>query len=270
MPSPRPLLLALDVGNTNVVVGLLPLPTGKPAALFRFPTGAARSGKGWSTLVGQAFASTGIPRELLRGAILGSVVPAADRGLLLAAKELLGGGEPIRFDPARQRLIRLRVRSAARIGADRVLDALAAREIFGPPCVVVDIGTATTVDAVSPSGELLGGAIAPGPLLAAEALSQGTARLPAIPLRPPSHPIGRDTVPAIESGIWHGQVGLVETLVRRYADEMGVRKPKVIATGGLAPLFAREPGLFTVVDPFLTLEGLRIAWLRGNGGEWAP
>jgi type III pantothenate kinase len=145
------------------------------------------------------------------------------------------------------------------VGADRVVNAAAVYRLYGCPACVVDFGTGTTFDALSAKGEYLGGAIAPGVQVAAEALFQRTARLPRVDLRPPSRAIGRNTMDAMRSGILFGYVGLVEGLVERFRRELGPEM-RVIATGGLAPLIARETSVFDIVDPWLTLKGLRIIY----------
>jgi type III pantothenate kinase len=153
------------------------------------------------------------------------------------------------------------------VGADRIVNAVAAYERFGKadsrPLVVVDFGTATTFDAVSAKGEYLGGAICPGVQISADALFQRAARLPRIEVRKPARTIGRTTIGAMEAGLFYGYVGLVEGLVRRMGDELGGRAV-CVATGGLAGTIAPETSLIHHVDPDLTLHGLRIVWERNQ------
>jgi type III pantothenate kinase len=145
------------------------------------------------------------------------------------------------------------------VGADRVVDTAAARKLYGCPACIVDFGTATTFDAVSDQGEYLGGAIAPGIEIAADALFQRAAKLPRVDLMAPPAAIGSNTSHAIQSGLIYGYVGLVEGMVRRFGAELGPDM-KVIGTGGLAETVARETDVIQIVDPWLTLEGLRIVW----------
>ncbi|MDE2290573.1 MAG: type III pantothenate kinase, partial [Elusimicrobia bacterium] len=159
--------------------------------------------------------------------------------------------------------LRLAVRTPREVGADRVLNALAARELYGAPAVVVDFGTATTFDCLSRRGDYLGGAILPGPRLAAKALALHTAKLPEVDIAPTRRVIGRDTVECIQAGLYWGYVGMIEGLLRRTLRELKAPRAKVLLTGGLAPLFAAGiPGARHV--PSLTLEGLRLAYERLN------
>jgi type III pantothenate kinase len=156
-------------------------------------------------------------------------------------------GVPIRYDDPRH------------VGADRVVDAVAVRALYGCPACIVDFGTATTFDAVSAQGEYLGGAIAPGIEIAADALFQRAAKLPRVDLTRPPAAIGRNTPHAIQSGLLYGYVGLVEGMVARFGAELGLEM-QVIGTGGLAETVARETDVIQIVAPWLTLEGLRIVW----------
>jgi type III pantothenate kinase len=155
--------------------------------------------------------------------------------------------------------VRIRYDNPAEVGADRVVNAVAACHRYGSPACVVDFGTATTFDALSAEGDYLGGAIAPGIGIAAEALFQRTAKLPRIDLVRPPAVIGKNTVQSMQSGLLFGYVGLVEGIVDRFRAELGPDM-QVIATGGLAPLIAAETEIIDAVDPWLTLEGLRLIW----------
>ncbi|MBI3493628.1 MAG: type III pantothenate kinase, partial [Acidobacteria bacterium] len=151
----------------------------------------------------------------------------------------------------------------ATIGPDRLANAVAVKHHFGAPSVVVDFGTATTLDAISAKGEYLGGAICPGVTISADALFQRAARLPRIDVRKPANVVGRTTVGAMESGLFYGYVGMVEGLVRRMSDELG-GNALCVATGGLAEVIAPETTLIEHVDPDLTLHGLRMVWERNQ------
>jgi type III pantothenate kinase len=155
--------------------------------------------------------------------------------------------------------VRIRYEDPRAVGADRIVDAAAVQKLYGGPACVVDFGTATTFDAISAEGDYLGGAIAPGIGIAAEALFQRTAKLPRVDLQRPPAAIGRNTVHAIQSGLLFGYVGLVEGMVARFRGELGPEM-KVIATGGLAEIVARETSVIQVVAPWLTLDGLCLIW----------
>jgi type III pantothenate kinase len=162
--------------------------------------------------------------------------------------------------------VRIRYDNPREVGADRVVDAAAVRALYGTPACVVDFGTATTFDAVSAEGDYLGGAIAPGIGIAAQALFERTAKLPRVELSRPPSVIGRNTPHSMQSGLLFGYVGLVEGMVARFRAELGPQM-KVVATGGLAPLIAAETEIIDVVDPWLTLEGLRLIWELNRTGR---
>ena len=151
----------------------------------------------------------------------------------------------------------------AEVGADRIVTALAAKTRYGAPVIVLDFGTATTFDVVGARGEYLGGAIAPGLRISADALFEKAARLSRVDLREPARVIGRNTEESVRAGLFHGYAGLVEGLVRRIRDELGTHAP-VVATGGLAPVFEKALGFLDAGDPGLTLEGLRLIWERNR------
>jgi type III pantothenate kinase len=166
---------------------------------------------------------------------------------------------PLVVDAGVKTGVRIRYEDPRAVGADRIVDAAAVQKLYGGPACVVDFGTATTFDAISAEGDYLGGAIAPGIGIAAEALFQRTAKLPRVDLQRPPAAIGRNTVHAIQSGLLFGYVGLVEGMVARFRGELGPEM-KVIATGGLAEIVARETSVIQVVAPWLTLDGLCLIW----------
>jgi type III pantothenate kinase len=198
------------------------------------------------------------------GVIVASVVPP-----LTSIFEKLSGRyfhqEPLLIGPDVRTGVRVRYDNPQEVGADRVVNAVAACHRYGSPVCVVDFGTATTFDAISAEGDYVGGAIAPGIGIAAEALFQRTAKLPRIDLVRPPAVIGKNTVQSMQSGMLFGYVGLVEGLVARFRAELGLEM-KVVATGGLAPLIAAETGVIDAVDPWLTLEGLRLIWEMNQDG----
>ncbi len=251
-------LLALDIGNTSVTAGVF---RGKRLVrTVRFETRRFRDS---SRLRRQLGAVVG--RDSVLAAVYGSVVPALDS----AVENGLGrsfGCPIVRVSPRSQLGIRLRVETPEEVGADRLLNALGAFAVARGPAVVVDFGTATTFDCISAKGDYLGGAILPGPAMAAKALHLGTAKLPEVPILRPRRVIGRNTVECIQGGVYFGYLGMIERLLKMTLAEMsrggrGVR-PKVIATGGLARLFFRDLPRGTRLVEDLTLQGLRIAFER--------
>jgi type III pantothenate kinase len=252
------------VGNTNIVLGVF-----EGAALvrsWRLQTLRDRTPDELGLLVEGLFRHDGIDRSGVAGIIIGSVVPPLT-GTTKAMVERYFGLQALIVDPAQNAGMPILYDAPAEVGADRIVNAIAAYEQFGKasglPLVVCDFGTATTLDAVSAKGEYLGGAICPGVTISADALFQRAARLPRIDVRKPSRVIGRTTVGAMESGLFFGYVGMVEGLVRRMSAELGGRAT-CVATGGLASIIAPEIDLIEHVDVDLTLQGLRIVWERNR------
>ena len=258
------MLLAIDVGNSNIVLGVFDGAT--LVQSWRLQTLRERTSDELGLLVEGLFAHAKIDLSRIRGVVLGSVVPPLT-GTLQAMARRFFNLEPVIVDPARNTGMPIRYENPAEIGADRIVNAVAAYETFGRdgarPMIVVDFGTATTLDAVSAQGEYLGGAICPGVQISADALFQRAARLPRIDVRKPARIVGRTTVSAMESGLFYGHVGMVEGLVRRMNDELG-GNAICIATGGLADVIAPETSLIAHVDVDLTLHGLRLVWERNQ------
>ena len=258
------MLLAIDVGNTNIVLGVF-----DGADLiqgWRLQTIRERTSDELGLLVDGLFARSRIERVQIRGVIIGSVVPPLTNTVRDMAQRYFGVSALI-VEPGINTSMPILYENPSEVGADRIVNGIAAYERFGRdaarPMVVVDFGTATTLDAITAKGEYLGGAICPGVQISADALFQRAARLPRIDVRKPSRVIGRTTVGAMESGLFWGYVGMVEGLVRRMSDELGGRA-LCIATGGLAGMIAPETSLIQHVDPDLTLHGLRLVWERNQ------
>lgn len=254
------MLLALDVGNTNVTVGVF---SGvRLVRQWRMETRAIRAVR---PLAGALLSKTGRLAKKIDAVIYGSVVPALDRTLEKAARRAFGC-RALAVTPSSPLGIRLRVRRPRQVGADRLLNALAAHARARGPAVVVDFGTATTFDCVSRRGDYLGGAILPGPALAGWALAERTAKLPLVPVRRPRRAIGKDTVECIRAGLYFGYLGMIEKVLGLTLREMSAagirRRPALLATGGLSRLFQEDLPRGMRRVPALTLEGLRIAYER--------
>jgi type III pantothenate kinase len=255
------MLLTIDVGNTNITLGVFDGDTLGPR--WRLATDHNRMADEYGILLINLFHHAGIEPGQIHGIALASVVPPLT-GTFLDACEKYLGQRPFVVDAGVKTGVRIKYDDAKhQVGADRIVDAAAVQKLYGGPACVVDLGTATTFDAISATGDYLGGAIAPGITIAAEALFQRTAKLPKVDLQRPPAAIGRNTVHAIQSGLLFGYVGMVEGMVARFRAELGPNM-KVIATGGLAGLIANETKVIDIIAPWLTLEGLKIAYELNN------
>lgn len=250
------MLLAIDVGNTNITLGLY---NGDDlGSRWRLATNHDRMPDEYGLQLIGMLSYAGHSPEDLTGICLASVVPPLTGKIVDACRQYLGLN-PLVVDAGVKTGVRIRYEDPRAVGADRIVDAAAVCRLYGTPACVVDFGTATTFDAISKSGDYLGGAIAPGIGIASEALFIRTAKLPRVDLQTPPAAIGRNTVHAIQSGMLFGYVSLVEGMVARFRRELGADM-RVIATGGLAELIANETDVIDVIAPWLTLDGLRIIW----------
>jgi type III pantothenate kinase len=250
------MLLAIDVGNTNVTLGVY---QGEGLhAHWRIATVHDRMPDEYGILITQLFAHRGVRAEDITGVAIASVVPPLTRTFREASQHYFGH-DPLIVDAGVKTGVRIRYENPRDVGADRVVDCAAVQHKYGGPACVVDFGTATTFDAISRDGDYLGGAIAPGIGIAAEALFARAARLYRVEIAPPPRVIGTNTVLAMQSGIFYGYVALVEGMIARFRRELG-DDMKVIATGGLAETVAQETSAIQYVDPWLTLDGLRIVY----------
>jgi len=242
------MLLAVDIGNTNIVVGLF---KGKKlVSRQRLLTGKNA----------RIRAAGGVD-----AAIISSVVPSLTK--VLAKK--IGKTHKIRPVIARWKLIRgmsIALKNKGQIGIDRLVNAVAAKELYGVPAVIIDFGTATTFCAVDGFGRYLGGAITSGLAISRDVLHERTAKLPLIEIREPARAIGRDTIEAMRSGLFYGYIDMVEGMVKRFKEELG-QKAKVIATGGLSKLIASGTNKIDIVDMDLTLKGLNIIYREMGDGR---
>lgn len=250
------MLLAIDVGNTNVTIGVY---RGERLhAHWRIATAHERMPDEYGILLTQLFAHQGLQPDEVTGVAIASVVPPLMR-VFREVSQRYFGQDPLVVDAGVKTGVRIRYENPREVGADRVVDCAAVQHKYGGPACVVDFGTATTFDAISREGDYLGGAIAPGIVIAAEALFARAAKLYRVEIAPPARVIGTNTVMAMQSGIFYGYVALVEGMIARFRRELG-EDMKVIATGGLAELVAKETKEIQYVDPWLTLDGLRIVY----------
>ncbi len=250
------MLLAIDIGNTNITLGLFDGERLGPC--WRWRTIHEKMPDEYGILLVQSFYHRGLRPEQVSGVAVASVVPPLTPIFEQVCRDYVGRA-PLVVDAGVRTGVRIRYDNPRQVGADRVVDAAAVLALYGTPACVVDLGTATTFDAISAEGDYLGGAIAPGIGIAARALFERTAKLPRVELRRPPSVIGRNTPHAIQSGLLFGYVGLVEGMVTRFKAELGP-ETQVIATGGLAEVIARETDVIDIVDPWLTLHGLRIVY----------
>jgi type III pantothenate kinase len=250
------MLLAIDIGNTNITLGLYEGTDLGPR--WRIRTIHDKMPDEYGILLEQLFRHRGYRLDQVTGVALASVVPPLTPTFQQVCWAYLEQG-PLVVGVGVKTGVRVRYENPREVGADRVADAAAARAMYGAPACVVDFGTATTFDAVSAEGDYLGGAIAPGIGIAAQALFERTAKLPRVELTRPPSAIGRNTVHSMQSGLLFGYVGLVEGMVARFKAQLG-HQTCVVATGGLAEIVARETEVIDVVDPWLTLHGLRIIY----------
>ncbi len=252
------MLLAIDVGNTNTVLGVF---EGKHLrAQWRLSTNRGQTADEYGILIRNLFALDGIPAGHITGVMIASVVPTLDPLLDEMAANYFHL-KALFLGPGTRTGMAIRYDNPLEVGADRIADAVAAYEKYGGPCIVVDFGTGINFDVVSEKGEYLGGAIAPGIGIAAEALFQRAARLPRVEIREPQKAIGTNTVSSMQSGLFYGAVGAVDGILDRLSAALGGR-PKIVATGGQASLIAAASKYHPPVDPSLTLEGLRIIYER--------
>lgn len=250
------MLLAVDVGNSNITLGLF---QGEQlAATWRMSTDVRRTRDEYAATLWTLLARSGIRPEEIRAAALSNVVPPLQDVIEGVCNDLLHV-KPLIVTASTPTGIRIKVDYAFEVGADRIVNAAAALVLYGLPALVIDFGTATTFDAISADGAYLGGAIAPGIAISAEALFERASKLPRVALKAPPAAIGHNTVNSMQSGLIFGYVGLVEGLVKRIRDELG-GTAVVVATGGLAETIAQETKVIEIVDPDLTLHGLRVIW----------
>jgi type III pantothenate kinase len=258
------MLLAIDVGNTNTVLGIYKLQGEKPelVAHWRVTTHRSQTADEYGVLFVNLFEMNGMKPSQVAHIIISSVVPPVE-GTLREVCQNYFHTEPLFVEPGIKTGMPVLVDNPTELGADRLVNAIAAFERYGGPCVIVDFGTATTFDVVSAKGEYLGGAISPGLGISADALFSRAARLGRVEIKRPAKVIGTNTVTHIQSGLYYGYIGLVDGILERIMTELGA-PARVIATGGLARLIAEDSRFITEIDDMLTLDGLLILFERNR------
>jgi type III pantothenate kinase len=264
------MLLVLDVGNTNTVLGVFAKAAKDDGAAFphdehilanwRVATIATQTVDEYGVLFRNLFAMEKIEVKGIGGIVISSVVPPLDSTLRQVCERYFNT-KPLFIEPGVKTGMPVLYDNPAEVGADRIVNSVAAFEKFGGPCVVVDFGTATTFDCVSAKGEYQGGVICPGIGISADALFEKTARLPRVDICKPARVIGSTTVGSLQSGLYYGYLGLVDGILERLLQEMG-KEATVVATGGQAGLIGTGSKYIEHVDDLLTLDGLRLIWER--------
>ncbi|MFQ5878847.1 MAG: type III pantothenate kinase [Dehalococcoidia bacterium] len=256
------MLLAVDIGNTSTTIGVF---AGEELrATWRIGTDSGRTADEYGMLLLTLLHHQGLDPDVIADAVAASVVPDLDPLFQAACHRYLHGIDPLMVGAGIRTGLRILYEDPREVGADRVVDAVAALSLYGPPLVVVDLGTATVFDAINAQGEYVGGAIAPGVAIAAEALFRRAAKLYRVELKRPRSAIGRNTAAALQSGFVYGDVGLIEGVVARFKQELG-GQATVVATGGWVEAVARECSVIDIVNPDLPLIGLRLIYDLNRG-----
>lgn len=256
------MLLAIDIGNTNITIGIFKFKEGRsqrgPIKVWRISTEKNRTADEYGTQILDLLHYSMLEYSGIKAIAVASVVPVIN----FAFKEMSQKYFRLKafFVDAHAKLpVNILYDNPDEVGADRIANAAAARAFFGAPAIVIDFGTATTFDCINKKGEYIGGVIVPGPVLAAEALAQRTAKLPLADIVRPSRTIGRSTLASIQSGIYYGYVGMIKEILNKVKKEIS-GSPRIIATGGLAQLIIPEVREVKEIVNELTLEGIRIIW----------
>ncbi|MBO8172699.1 MAG: type III pantothenate kinase [Bacillaceae bacterium] len=255
------MILVMDVGNTNIVMGVYEGKTLKHH--WRITTNRNQTEDEYGMLIKNLFHDVGITFEQIEGVIISSVVPPLMFVLEKLSKKYLKQ-KPLIVGPGIKTGLNIKYENPREVGADRIVNAVAGVYYYGSPLIIVDFGTATTFCYIDESGSYMGGVIAPGINIATEALYSKASKLPRIEIVKPDHVVGKNTVNSMQSGIFYGFLGQVEGIVSRMKEEALPKEPVVVATGGLARLICEESPLIDHLDPLLTLKGLQIIYERNQ------
>ena len=251
------MILVIDVGNTNMTLGVY---EGKNLrATFRIMTKMPRTSDEYGVLITELLKNRGINPSELEGSIVASVVPDVMHALMGALVRYTKT-KPMKVGPGMKTGIRIITEDPRAIGADRIVDAVAAYEKYGGPVLVLDFGTATTYDLITQKGEFAAGITAPGIRISSEALWTQAAKLPNIEIRKPKSILAQETISSMQAGLVYGQIGQTEYIISKVKEESRIPNIKVVATGGLGRLIADETESIDVYDSYLTLDGLRIIY----------
>lgn len=251
------MLFTIDVGNTNIVLGIYDKDELKFS--YRMATDRTRSSDEIGFFFLQLLQNSGIDPAQIEDAVISSVVPPVMHSLENAVRKYLKK-EPIIINSSTPLPMKILIDNPRELGADRIVNAIAAYELYGGPAIVIDFGTATTFCTINEDGNYLGGAIYPGLKISVDALVERTAKLPRIEIAKPDNVIGKNTIQSMQSGIVYGYVGMVDYIVKKISKEIGADKIRVIATGGLSTLISAESETITHIDRDLTLKGLKIIY----------
>lgn len=251
------MILVIDVGNTNMTLGVYDGETLR--CTFRLMTQTPHTSDEYGMMIVQLLSNNGIDAAKLTGSIVASVVPAVMHALLGALTRYIGT-KPMIVGPGVKTGIRIATEDPRAIGADRIVDAVAAYEKYGGPVLVLDFGTATTYDLITADGCFAAGITAPGIRISSEALWTRTAKLPDIEIKMPKTILAQETITSMQAGLMFGQIGQTEYIIARVRQESGLKDLKVVATGGLGRLIADETDAIEIYDPYLTLDGLRMIY----------
>ncbi len=255
------MIMTIDVGNTNITVGIFK--DDELRASFRITTKMPRTSDEYGMILSNLIEQNDIVRTDIRDAIIASVVPNVMHSLEGAVVKYFNI-RPIIVGPGTKTGVRVVTENPRQIGADRIVDAVAAYELYGGPALVLDFGTATTYDLVDASGAFISCVIAPGVRISARALWEDAAKLPEIEIRKPESILAKETISAMQAGIVFGQIGQTEYIVRHMIEESGMENVKVIATGGLGRIIANETEVIDIYDPNLTLKGMNLIYKKQN------
>lgn len=257
------MILVIDVGNTNMTLGVYEKDVLK--AVFRMMTKTPRTSDEYGVLITQLLKTKGIEAAKLEGSIVASVVPDVMHSLIGALVRYTNT-KPMEVGPGTRTGIRIVTEDPRAIGADRIVDAVAAYEKYGGPVLVLDFGTATTYDLITEAGEFTAGITAPGIRISSEALCTGAAKLPNIEIRKPKSILAQETISSMQAGLVYGQIGQTEYIIKKVREESGIPNLKVVATGGLGRLIADETEAIDIYDSSLTLDGLHIIYRKNMTG----